>query len=123
MSFLDGSYRGLAAMALAGTSAATTVRAVDAMLAGLASCTVSEGFHDRYYTAQMLFTLVFPGDPAEPPQSFGDLSDAQQRVVRFVADHYEPAWPHTAMDALQRWKVPTRHSDLRAYAGIVPDGQ
>jgi hypothetical protein len=120
MSFLSGSYRGLAAMALAGTSGAVTLRAVDAMLAG---CTGAEGWHDRYYTAQTLFTLVFPGDPAEPPQSFGDLSDVQQRVVRFVADQDESGWPYTAIDALRRWKVPTRHPDLRAYVGTVSDGQ
>ncbi|MET8537653.1 HEAT repeat domain-containing protein [Streptomyces sp. NPDC005065] len=123
MSFLSGSYSGLAAMALAETSEATTLRAVDAMLVGLADCTGVEGFYDRYYTGHTLFTLVFPGDPAEPPQSFGDLSNVQQRVVRFVADQDEAAWPFGAMDALRRWKVPTRHSDLRVYAGIVQAGQ
>ena len=81
------------------------------------------GFYDRYYTADTLFSLVFPGDPAEPPQSFGDLSDVQQRVVRFIAGQGESAQPYTSMDALRRWKVPTRHSQLRAYAGLVPDGQ
>jgi hypothetical protein len=123
MSFLEGSYSGLAAMALAETSEATTLRAVDAMLASLADSTGVEGFHDSYYTAQTLFPLVFPGDPAEPPQSFGDLSNVQQRVVRFVADQDEAAWPTGAMDALRRWKVPTRHSDLRVYAGIDQAGQ
>lgn len=49
-------------MALAGTSEATTLRAVDAMLAGLASCTGAEGFHDRLYTEQNLFPLVFPAE-------------------------------------------------------------
>jgi len=47
MSFLTGSYICLAAMALAGTSVATTPRAVDAVLAGLAECTGREGFYDR----------------------------------------------------------------------------
>lgn len=123
MSFLSGSYIGLAAMALAGTSAATTPRAVDAMLAGLAGCTGAEGFHDRLYTAQILFPLVFPGWVSEPPQSFGDLSEVQQRVVRFVADQDELTLPYTAMDALHRWEVPTSRSDLRTYVGIVPDRQ
>ncbi|MER6981100.1 hypothetical protein [Streptomyces carpinensis] len=123
MSFLNGSYRGLAAMALAETSEATTLRAVDAMLAGLADCSGVEGFSDRYYTAHMLFTLVFPGDPAEPPRSFGDLRHVQQRVVRFLADQDEAAWPSTAMDALRRWKVPARRSDLRVYVGISQAGQ
>lgn len=118
MSFLSGSYSGLAAMALAETSEPTTLQAVDAMLVSLA-----EGFYDRYYTGHTLFTLVFPGDPAEPPQSFGDLSNVQQQVVRFVADQDEAAWPFGAMDALRRWKVPTRHSDLRVYAGIGQAGQ
>lgn len=118
MSFLSGSYSGLAAMALAEASEPTTLRAVDAMLVSLA-----EGFYDRYYTGHTLFTLVFPGDPAEPPQSFGDLSNVQQQVVRFVADQDEAAWPFGAMDALRRWKVPTRHSDLRVYAGIGQAGQ
>lgn len=122
MSFLSGSYMGLAAMALAETSEATTLRAVGAVLLGLADCTGVEGFHDRYYAAHTLFTVVFPGDPAEPPQSFGDLSNVQQRVVRFVADHDGTAWPPGAMDALRRWKVPTRHADLRAYAGIIQAG-
>ncbi|MFD1276946.1 hypothetical protein ACFQ51_49645 [Streptomyces kaempferi] len=106
-------------MALAETSEATTIRGGDAMLTGLADCTGVEGFYDRYYTAQTLFTLVFPGDPAEPPQSFADPSNLQQRVVRFVADQDEAAWPSGAMDALRRWKVPTRHADLRVYAGII----
>nr|WTB28174.1 HEAT repeat domain-containing protein [Streptomyces sp. NBC_00830]WTB35909.1 HEAT repeat domain-containing protein [Streptomyces sp. NBC_00830] len=119
MSFLSGSYGSLAVMALAETSEATTLRAVDAMLAGLADCTGVERYYDRYYIAQRLFTLVFSGEPAEPPQSFGDLSDVQQRVVRFVADQDEDAWPYPAMDALSRWKVPTGHSDLRAYVRIV----
>ncbi|MEU4091694.1 HEAT repeat domain-containing protein [Streptomyces sp. NPDC026673] len=123
MSFLSGSYSGLAAMALAGTSEATTLRAVDAMLAGLADCTGVEGFDDGYYMAQTLFTLIFPGDPDEPPQSFADLNSAQQCVVRFVADREEAAWPSDAMDALQRWKVPTRHADLRVYTGIAEAGQ
>lgn len=58
-----------------------------------------------------------PGEPAEPPQSFGDLSDVQQRVVRFLADRDADGWPSGGMDALRRWKVPTGRSDLRAYAG------
>ncbi|MFJ7949602.1 hypothetical protein ACIQ6K_39390 [Streptomyces sp. NPDC096354] len=95
------------------------LRAVDAMLAGLADCTGVERYYDRYYTAQRLFTLVFSGEPAEPPQSFGDLSDVQQRVVRCVADQDEAAWPYPAMDTLSQWKVPTGHSDLRAYVGSV----
>jgi len=123
MSFLAGSYISLAAMALAGTSAATTPRAVHAMLAGLAGCTGREGFYDRHCITQMLFTMVFPGEPAEPPRSFSDLSDVQQHVVRLIADEGEPAWLDTAKDALRRWKVPTRHSDLRAYVGITPAGQ
>ncbi|MEU1616777.1 hypothetical protein ABZ479_05655 [Streptomyces sp. NPDC005722] len=125
MSFLSGSYIGLATMALAeasGTSEAPSLRAVDAILTGLAGCTGRDGFHDRYYTAQMLFTLVFPADPAEPPQSFGDLNEAQQRVVRFVAEQEEGAWPDGATDALRRWKVPTGRSELRLYAGIVRPG-
>ncbi|MFE0628495.1 HEAT repeat domain-containing protein [Streptomyces sp. NPDC058864] len=123
MSFLSGSYSGLAAMALAETSGATTLRAVDAMLIGLAGCTGVEAFYDRYYTARMLFTTVFPGDPAEPPQSFDDLSDVQQRVVRFVVDQDEPALPSGAMEAFRRWKVPTRRSDLRVYAGTGRAGE
>ncbi|MYX39445.1 MULTISPECIES: HEAT repeat domain-containing protein [unclassified Streptomyces] len=123
MSFLSGSYMSLAAMALAATSEGTTFKAVDAMLIGLADSTGVEGFDDRYYTGQVLFGLVFPGDPAEPPQSFGDLSDAQQRVVRFVADRGEAAWPSGATDALRRWKVPTRLSELRVYAGRGQLGQ
>ncbi|MFD3583239.1 HEAT repeat domain-containing protein [Streptomyces sp. NPDC058683] len=123
MSFLSGSYMSLAAMALAETSEATTLRAVDAMLVGLADCRGVEAFDDRYYTAETLFRLVFPDDPAEPPQSFGDLSNVQQRVVRFVADQDVAGWPSGGMDAFRRWKVPTRHSDLRVYAGIVQAGQ
>ncbi|MFD8806447.1 HEAT repeat domain-containing protein [Streptomyces sp. NPDC059597] len=122
MSFLSGSYMGLATMALAETSEATTLRAVDAMLAGLADRRGVEAFYDRYYTAGTLFRLVFPDAPAEPPQSFDDLSDVQQRVVRFVADQDEAGWPSDGMDAFRRWKVPTRQFDLRVYAGIVRDG-
>ncbi|WP_042426392.1 HEAT repeat domain-containing protein [Streptacidiphilus anmyonensis] len=113
MSFLSGSYRGLAAMALAEASETPTLRAVDAMLAGLADSAGAEGFHDKYYTARTLFAIVFPGDPAEPPRSVGDLSNIQQRVVRFVADQEEAAWPSGATDAFRRWKVPTRNPDLR----------
>ncbi|MFG3120482.1 HEAT repeat domain-containing protein [Streptomyces sp. NPDC048201] len=123
MSFLSGSYMSLAALALAGTSEATALRSVDAMLAGLAGCVGVEAFDDRYYTAQTLFRLVFPDDPAEPPRSFGDLSDVQQRVVRFVADQGDAGWPFGGMDTFRRWKVPTNHSDLRVYAGIVQAGQ
>ncbi|MEU4107176.1 HEAT repeat domain-containing protein [Streptomyces sp. NPDC027717] len=123
MSFLSGSYMSLAALALAGTSEATALRSVDAMLAGLAGYVGVEAFDDRYYTAQTLFQLVFPDDPAEPPRSFGDLSDVQQRVVRFVADQGDAGWPSGGMDAFRRWKVPTNHSDLRVYAGIVQAGQ
>ncbi|MGW2554168.1 HEAT repeat domain-containing protein [Streptomyces sp. NPDC001635] len=123
MSFLSGSYSGLAAMALAETSEPTTLQAVDAMLVGLADSTGVEGFYDRYYTSHALFTLVFPGDPVEPPQSFVDLSSVQQHVVRFLADQDEAAWPSGAMDAFRRWKVPTRPSDLCVYAGIVQAGQ
>nr|BFD96313.1 hypothetical protein KitaXyl93_76730 [Kitasatospora sp. Xyl93] len=115
MSFLSGSYGSLAAMALAETSEGTTLRAVEAVLVGLADCTGVE----RYNTAHRLFTLVFPGEPAEPPQSFGDLSDVQQRVVRFVADQDADGWPTGGMDALRRWKVPTGRSDLRVYVGSV----
>lgn len=115
MPFLSGCYGSLAVMALAETSEATTMRAVEAMLVGLADCTGAERSHDRYYTAQRLFTLVFPGEPAEAPQSFGDLSDVQQRVVRFVADQNAGGWSAGGMDALSRWKVPTRHPDLRLY--------
>ncbi|MGW2893599.1 HEAT repeat domain-containing protein [Streptomyces sp. NPDC001212] len=68
MSFLSDSYISLAAMALAETPEATTLQVVDAMLVGLADCTGVEGFDDRYYTALTLFTLVFPGAPAEPPR-------------------------------------------------------
>ncbi|MGT2532519.1 HEAT repeat domain-containing protein [Streptomyces nojiriensis] len=117
MSFLSGSYGSLAAMALAETPEATTPRAVEAMLVGLADCRGVERYHDRYYTAQRLFTLVFPGEPAEAPQSFGDLSNVQQRVVRFIADQDSDGWPTGGMDALRRWKVPTGRSDLRVYVG------
>ncbi|MFJ5219429.1 hypothetical protein ACIP98_32580 [Streptomyces sp. NPDC088354] len=123
MSFLSGSYRGLAAMALADTSEATTLQAVDDMLAGPAAGTGVEGFHDRHCTARMLFGLVFAGDPAELPHSFGDLSDVQQRVLRFFADQDEVALPSGATEALRRWKVPTRRADLRVYAGMVQGGQ
>ncbi len=109
-------------MALAETPEATTLRAVEAMLVGLADCTGVERYYDRYYTAHRLFTLVFPGKPAEAPQSFGDLSDVQQRVVRFIADQDADGWPAGGMDALRRWKVPTGHSDLRAYVGGVQAG-
>ncbi|MFD5568923.1 HEAT repeat domain-containing protein [Streptomyces cadmiisoli] len=122
MPFLSGSYSGLAAMVLAETSEATTLRAVDAMLVSVADGTGVGGFYDRYYTAHTLFTLVFPGNPGEP-QSFGDLSNVQQHVVRFLADQDEAAWPSGAVDALRRWKVPTRHSHLRVYAGFVQAGQ
>ncbi|MFF4746376.1 hypothetical protein QRN89_00440 [Streptomyces chengbuensis] len=93
------------------------------MLVGLADCRRVEAFDDRYYTAETLFRLVFPDDPFGPPQSFGDLSDVQRRGVRFVADQDEAGWPSGVMDAFRRWKVPTRHSDLRVYAGIVQAGQ
>ncbi|MFE4356902.1 HEAT repeat domain-containing protein [Kitasatospora sp. NPDC056800] len=119
MSFLSGSYGGLAVTALAEMPEATTLRAVDAMLAGLADCAGGERQGDRYYITHMLFTAVFPGEPAEPPQSFGDLSDVQQRVVRFVADQDDAGWPYHMADALNRWKVPTGHSDLRVYVGSV----
>jgi hypothetical protein len=119
MSFLSGSYGSLAAMALAETSEATTLRAVEAMLVGLADCTGVERYYDRYYTAQRLFTLVVPGEPTEPPQSFGDLSDVQQRVLQFIADQDADGWPTGGMDALRRWKVPTGRSDLRVYVGSV----
>ncbi|MGX1547381.1 HEAT repeat domain-containing protein [Streptomyces adustus] len=119
MSFLSGSYGSLAAMALAETSEGTTLRAVEAVLVGLADCTGAERWHDRYYTAHRLFTLVFPGEPAQRPQSFSDLSDVQQRVVRFVVDQDAEGWPSGGMDALRRWKVPTERSDLRLYVGSV----
>ncbi|SHN26695.1 HEAT repeat domain-containing protein [Actinacidiphila paucisporea] len=119
MSFLSGSYGGLAVMALAETSEATTLRAVEAMLVGLADCRGVERYHDRYYMSHRLFTLVFPGEPAEAPQSFGDLSDVQQRVVRFIADQDADGWPTGGMDALRRWKVPTGRSDLRVYVGSI----
>ncbi|WP_395292434.1 hypothetical protein ACF9IK_01700 [Kitasatospora hibisci] len=55
----------------------------------------------------MLFTRVFPGEPAEPPQSFGDLSDVQQRVVRFVAGHGKDARSHPAMGPPRNyWLLP-----------------
>ncbi|MGW3114936.1 hypothetical protein [Streptomyces sp. NPDC001091] len=47
----------------------------------------------------------------------------QQRVVRFVADQGDAGWPSDGMDAFRRWKVPTDHSDLSVYAGIVQAGQ
>lgn len=123
MPFLTGSYMGLAAMALAGTSAATAPRTVDAMLAGLAGCPGADGHYDRHYTAEMLVTLVFPAVwVAEPPRSFGDLSDVQQRVLRLFAGHDQCALSYTAHRGLDQWNVPTRHADLRAYAGIAPDG-
>ncbi|MFD4659718.1 hypothetical protein ACFWP2_29295 [Kitasatospora sp. NPDC058444] len=89
------------------------------MLAGLADCTGVERWTDRYYTAHRLFTLVFPGEPAEPPQSFGNLSDVQQRVLRFLAGQDEVGWPYHVADALNRWQVPTGRSDLRVYVGSV----
>lgn len=119
MSFLSGSYIGLATMTLAATSAATMLRTVDAILAGLAGCTGVEGFYDRYYTEGKLFTLVFSNDPGEPPQSFGDLSDVQQRVVRFVAAQKKGyVWSYVVRDSLRRWNVPVKHSDLLAYIGV-----
>ncbi|MEU9128806.1 hypothetical protein AB0D08_11945 [Kitasatospora sp. NPDC048540] len=110
-------------MALAETPEATTLRAVEAMLAGLADCTGVERYDDRHYAANRLFTLVFPGEPAEVPQSFEGLSAVQQRVVRFIADQDAGGWPADGMEALRRWKVPTGHSDLRAYVGSVQAGR
>jgi hypothetical protein len=117
MSFLSGSYMSLAAMALAEVPESTTLRTVDAVLSGLADCTGVERFFDRYYTAGTLFTMTFPGTPADPPQSFRELSDAQQHVVSFVAERARSPWSHTAVEALRRWNVPTAPAELRDYAG------
>ncbi|MER7844230.1 hypothetical protein ABTZ03_09825 [Kitasatospora sp. NPDC096077] len=126
MSFLSGSYAALAVMALAGTPEAATPRAIDAVLAGLADCVDDrERSGDRYYLAHRLFTTAFPDErvgPFEPPQSFGELSDVQQRVVRFLAEHRDLSWPYGGTDALRRWKVPTGHAELRAYIGGAQAG-
>ncbi|MEV7557599.1 hypothetical protein [Streptomyces sp. NPDC089795] len=116
MPFLSGSYGGLAVMALAETSAATTAQAVDAMLTGLAHCTGVERYEDRSCLAHELFELAFPGEPARPPHSFADLNDVQQRAVRLVAEG-DIGLPHSATDALYRWKIPTRHPELLTYIG------
>ncbi|WP_327280560.1 MULTISPECIES: HEAT repeat domain-containing protein [unclassified Streptomyces] len=119
MMFLGGDHLGLAAMALTRTPAATTPRAIDAMLAGLANRTDSE----KYYLASELFTLVFPADACEVPRSFGGLSRMQQRVIRFVAEREPSVWPSTAMYALRQWNIPTLHADLRTYVGAGPREQ
>ncbi|MGW4378463.1 HEAT repeat domain-containing protein [Kitasatospora sp. NPDC004531] len=115
MSFLSGSYGSLAVMALVETPEGASLRAVEAMLALLAASTGRERFYDRYYTAHQLLTLVFPATPAEPPHSFRDLSETQQRVTRFLAAQDDIAWPSGGMDALRRWNVPTGREALHAY--------
>lgn len=121
MPFLSGSYTGLAVLALAGTPAAATPRTVEAVFAGLADCTAVERYADRSYLADALFTLAFPGEPTDPPRSFDELGDVQQRAVRLVAEDHI-GWPYMATDALRRWGIPTRHSELLAYTGIAQGG-
>lgn len=115
MTFLSGSYGGLAAMALEETSEAATLRTVEALLAGLAGLEGVKGSWDRNHLARALGRVAFPGDPADPPPAFGDLTDAQQRVVRFVTDRDDDAWPLGVEDAMRRWKIPTRRAELRDY--------
>ncbi|WP_143200094.1 HEAT repeat domain-containing protein [Kitasatospora sp. CB01950] len=119
MSFLGGSYRRLAMLALAGTPAATTLRAVDAGLVGLAEGAGAVRSYDRYDMAQHLFALVFPGEPVEPPQSFGELSEVQRHLLWFLADRDDAACFSGACDALRRWQLPTGPTGLRAYVGSV----
>ncbi|MFJ2598666.1 HEAT repeat domain-containing protein [Streptomyces erythrochromogenes] len=118
MPFLGGAYGGLAVMALEGTPAGSTPRAVDAMLAGLARCTGIEMHGDRHRLAHALFPQVFPGHPAEPPQAFSQLNSVQQHVVRLVVEG-EIDWYLPVSDALERWDIPTRPIDLLAYVGTT----
>jgi hypothetical protein len=122
MSFLSGSYLSLATMALAGTPAAMTLKAVDAVLAGLADCAGVDKFYDRHYTVNTLFPLLFPHEPADPPPSFSSLSEAQKRIVGFVAEHEKFSWSYGAMEAFRRWKVPTKHAELGAFTGAIQEG-
>jgi hypothetical protein len=58
----------------------------------------------------------------QPPRSFDDLSDVQQRVVRFVAAQDQAGRPSGATDAFRRWKVPAKHADLRVYVETARSG-
>jgi len=65
---------------------------------------------------------------ASPPASAGKPRKSPLRIAAaaeptFPARREQSALPYTAVDALRGWKLPTRHSDLRAYVRIVPDGQ
>ncbi|MFF2998217.1 hypothetical protein ACFVTC_27250 [Streptomyces sp. NPDC057950] len=79
--------------------------------------------------AGLLIAIAIGPDDNRLPNGYDPHEDrAYLAGLRGEADDWaqwigeEAAWPSGAMDALRRWKVPTRHADLRVYAGIIQVG-
>ncbi|WP_433463850.1 HEAT repeat domain-containing protein [Spirillospora sp. CA-128828] len=111
--FLDGDLRLYSALTLAALDEPPR-EAVDAVLEGLSRTSDDASFS----MAAAALTLTFRA-PVLPLPPFADLTTAQQRTVRTIAELPPASWQWiNLMEILGDWGLPTDRGECRRYAGI-----
>ncbi|WP_149259427.1 HEAT repeat domain-containing protein [Actinomadura sp. K4S16] len=114
MAFLEGDLRLYSALTLAALDEVPP-DAVDAVLDGLTRTSDDASFP----MAEAALRLTFR-TPALPLPRFADLTPAQQRTVRTIAELPPESWRWgNLMEILHAWGLPTDHDDCRRYARLA----
>jgi HEAT repeat protein len=118
VAFYDGGdIRAYSARSLAALDGSFTDEAVAAVLDGLADVSGPYAFTP---TATAL-RLTFGPEPPSTRPSFAELTEAQRRCVRILAEIGERTWLwNDFTEILRGWHLPDRRDDCRRYAGL-PD--
>jgi hypothetical protein len=63
--------------------------------------------------------LGFPSRAPDPLPPFGELTAAQQLVLRALADLGPATWcSDRFISIMQAWRLPSAHAECRIYAGL-----
>ena len=114
VAFLEGDLRLYSALTLVALDEVPP-DAVDAVLDGLSRTSDDASFP----MAEAALKLTFR-TPALPLPRFADLTPAQQRTVRTIAELPPESWRWgNLMEILRAWGLPTDHDECRRYAGLA----
>ncbi|MEV0661123.1 HEAT repeat domain-containing protein [Actinomadura luteofluorescens] len=114
VAFLEGDLRLYSALTIAALDEAPP-DAVEAVLDGLSRTSGEASFP----MAGAALRLTF-GTPVVPLPRFADLTPAQRRMVRTVAELPSDSWQWgNLLEILRAWGLPTVHAECRRYAGLA----
>lgn len=112
--FLEGDARLYAALALAALDEVPPT-AVDAVLDGLSRTSDEASFPMAGAALRLTFRT-----PVLPLPRFAELSSAQRRTVRTIAELPSESWRWVnLLEILRDWGLPTAQDECRRYAGLA----